>query len=69
MNGVPISGNESGELRLLTKPLSLQLSGSSQGIANLFLFIDEFSPLRDLFRVIPFKNEIKLPEKNISSPL
>jgi hypothetical protein len=29
MNGVPISGNESGELRLLTKPLSLQLSGSS----------------------------------------
>jgi hypothetical protein len=33
------------------------------GIVNLFLFIDEFSPLRDLFRGIPFNDEIKLPEK------
>jgi hypothetical protein len=33
------------------------------GIVNVFTFIDEFSPRRELFRVISSENRVKLPEK------
>jgi hypothetical protein len=41
----------------------MALNREQEGIVNLFLFIDEFSPLRKLFQAISSKNGVKLPEK------
>jgi hypothetical protein len=38
------------------------------GIVNLFPFIDDFSPLRELFRAISIKEWGKIARKRVSPP-
>jgi hypothetical protein len=50
------------------KRLMAEMNRRSLGIVNFFSSIDEFSPLRELFRAISSKKGVNMPEKEYRFP-